>query len=160
MDNSSRKELLKSMVGRYVFSNNVTVNIDADGVLMMKTYLTPGTGAYTTVREEKEGFILHTYYFVGTEVGTLNLIETINGINRELREGCMYVTDEGEVEYRNYLPDNGHTQEEDLARLIKLGIITFLENMDKIMSVINTVENLSDSDFVILDADDSEKVSG
>lgn len=154
------EDKLRDVADIYLGSNNVLAFVNEDGILIMNTYLTPSTPIGTVVNYEHEGFIIHTLYKVGTTVARASLIKVTNDINIKLREGCFYVDEDGALEYRTFIPDTSALDARLIARSIKTSIFTFLDNLDDIMEVLDSVSNLSDSDFTILDTQNADEVKG
>lgn len=150
------ENLLNQVVMIYLGCNTVFGSV-RDGILRLKTYVTPGAFILTTVFPERGGFLITTRYLVGTKVGRLGLIEEVNRINNELRQGGMYVDEDGGLEFRTFIPDSGDSTPEEIVNGVKMSVATFLENLNEIMDVISSMEGLSDDDFVIMDVDDTNQ---
>lgn len=150
------EKLFKEVIGIYMGSNTVFGSI-RDGVLNIKTFVTPGAFISTTVFPERGGFLIRTRYFVGTKVGRLNLIEEVNAINNKLRQGGMYVEDDGGLVFKTFIPDCGDCTSAEIVNGVKMSIVTFLENLDEIMEIIITMEGLTDDNYTIIDVDDAEE---
>ena len=147
------EDLFNEVVNIYDGSHHIYAHVDEDMDLLIKSYITPGGFISTIVHKKRDGYIIHTRYFVGTEVARNTLVDKINEINSNLIEGCLYVDDDGDVAYRTFLRDNGALDARAVAKAVKIGIVTFLENLNDIMGTIRDLEAIRDSEFSIVTAD-------
>ncbi len=157
---SQPTEKLQGVADLYMASNSTLARVDEDGDLVVRSFVGPGLPIGTIVNYEHRGFLIHTMYSVGTSIARTSLIEAVNDINCKLREGCMCVDKEGLLGYKMFIPDAEGIDPRIIARCIKTSIFTFMDHLDTITEVLDSVTDLKDSDFVILDVEDSKEVKG
>lgn len=152
MGEINRESVFKQIVERYLDTNTVYAVIDKDGDLLIRTILDMQCSVFTYVVPEACGFYIRCLYGLKADHGRANLVEKINEINCTLREGAMILRDDGEIQFRTFIPDIDATPS-TIMRCVKIGVVTFTENIQDIIECMKTYDDISNSDFEIVDTE-------
>ncbi len=136
-------------------SGNLFAGFDDDGDLFIENHFAPGVAIKSFVIIHRNGYLILHLFNIGAETGKLHLIEVLNEINSKLREGSFSLDDDRGLIFKSFIGYNDHINPKDIIRSYKVGIMTFLANMDEIMEAIGDFTDLKEEDFEIIDAEGS-----
>ena len=151
---SKNTSILEDVNKLYLGSLNILSGVDDDGDLLISTYLSLSNPVRIMVSSDEFGFSIRTRYGVGSNIGKSNLIETVNDINKNLREGSFIVDGDGELIFKNFIPHVDGISAEDIASSIKISVSTFLTHVDDVMEALEPfIGTEGTSEFEIIDAE-------